>query len=97
MFTQLAGHDRRSVAEAIRRELGLDGLLKKTSEDDAGTMSYDRLSPESLERLRLRLGTWIAAQKPADRSSWASPRHFGPIDARPDESFFVSSGGSADH
>ena len=42
IFTQLAGHDRRSVAEALRRELGLDGLLKKTSEDDAGTMSYDR-------------------------------------------------------
>ena len=36
IFTRLAGHDRRWVAEALRRELGLDGLLKKTSEGDAG-------------------------------------------------------------
>jgi len=89
IFTQLAGHDRRSVAEALRRELGLDGLLKKTSEDDAGSMSYDRLSPESLELLRFRLGSWIAAQKPADRRAWTTPRPFGPVDTRPDESFFV--------
>jgi hypothetical protein len=94
IFTQLAGHDRRSVAEALRRELGLDGLLQKTSEDDAGMMRYDRLSPESLERVRFRLGSWIAAQKPADRSSWTAPRPFGPVDARPDASFFVSGGGS---
>lgn len=90
IFTQLAGHDRRSVAEAVRRELGLEGLLRKTSEDDAGTMSYDRISPESLERMRIRLGSWIAARKPADRDSWTTPRRFGPVDARPDESFFVS-------
>ncbi len=94
IFTQLAGHDRRSVAEALRRELGLDGLLKKTSEDDAGTMSYDRLSPENLERVRYRLGSWIAARKPADRSSWTAPRPFGPVDARPDERFFVPGGDS---
>ena len=31
IFTQLAGHDRRSVAAALRRELGLDGLLTRTS------------------------------------------------------------------
>lgn len=93
IFAQLAGHDRRSVVEAIRRELGLEGLLKKTSEDDAGTMSYDRVSPESLERMRIRLGSWIAARKPADRDLWTTPRHFGPVDARPDESFFVSRAG----
>ena len=78
-----------------KRELGLAGLLKKTSEDDAGTMSYDRLSPESLETLRYRLGSWIAAQKPAHRSAWSTPGcAFGPVDKRPNESFFVS-GGSA--
>jgi hypothetical protein len=93
IFTQLAGHDRRSVAAALGRELGLDGLLKKTSEEDAGTMSYDRLSPEQIERLRFRLGAWIAQRKPADRKSWAPPRTFGPVDARPDASFFVSAGG----
>jgi hypothetical protein len=89
IFTQLAGHDRRAVADALRRELGLDGLLKKTSEDDAGTMCYDRLSPASLERLRVRLGTWIAARKPADRKSWSVPRTFGPVDTRPDTAFFA--------
>jgi hypothetical protein len=89
IFTQLAGHDRRSVAEALQRELGLDGLLKKTSEDDAGTMSYDRLSPESMERLRCRLGAWISAQKPADRAAWTTSRTFGPVDGRPDKSFFA--------
>jgi hypothetical protein len=95
IFTQLAGYDRRAVAEAVRREMGLDGRLAKTSEDDAGTMSYDRFTPESLERLRVCLGSWIAAQKPADRKAWTEPRPFGPIDARPDESFLVSGGGSA--
>ncbi len=89
IFTELTGHYRRSVAEALRGELGLDGLLKKTSEDDAGTMSYDRLSPERLESLRYRLGSWIAAQKPADRRAWTTPRRFGPVDTRPDASFFV--------
>jgi hypothetical protein len=93
IFTQLAGHDRRSVAEALRRELGLDGLLKKTSESDAGSLNYDRLSPEQIELLRFRLGSWIAAQKPADRKSWVPPRRFGPIDVRPDEEFFVPDGG----
>jgi hypothetical protein len=95
IFTQLAGHDRRDVAEAVRREMGLDGRLTKTSEDDAGTMNYDRFSPESLERLRVRLGSWIAAQKPADRTAWTEPRPFGPVDARPDESFLVPGDKSA--
>jgi hypothetical protein len=89
IFTQLAGHERRSVAEALRRELGLDGLLKKTSEGDAGTMSYDRISPECIELIRFRLGSWIAAKKPRDRKSWTLPRPFGPVDVRPDEDFFV--------
>lgn len=95
IFTRLAGHERRAVAEALRRELGLDGAIQKTSEDDAGTMSYDRLSPERLEAVRRRLGAWIAAQKPADRLSWSEPRSFGPIDARPDEAFFVPGHGAA--
>jgi hypothetical protein len=94
IFTQLAGHDRRSVAEAVRREMELGGRLTKTSEADAGTVSYDRLSPESLEHLRVRLGSWIAAQRPADRKAWVAPRPFGPVDTRPDTSFFVSGGNS---
>jgi hypothetical protein len=92
VFTQLAGHDRRSVAEALQRELGLDGMLKKTSDDDAGTMTYDRLTPDGMERLRCRLGAWISAHKPADRAAWTTPRTFGPIDSGPDKSFFVSGG-----
>jgi hypothetical protein len=92
IFTLLAGHDRRSVAEALRRELRLDGRLTKASADDAGTTSYDRLSPETLESVRVRIGAWIAARKPADRRSWTAPRPFGPIDARPDENFCVSRG-----
>jgi hypothetical protein len=95
IFTQLSGHDRQSVAEALHRELRLDGLLRKTSDDDAGTMRYDLLTPESLERVRIRLGSWIAAQKPADRRSWTNQRPFGPIDTRPDGSFFVSGCGPA--
>jgi hypothetical protein len=89
IFTRLSGHDRRSVAEAIRRQLGLEGLLAKTSEDDAGTMNYNRLSPDRLERLRCCLGEWISARKPADRKSWISPRAFGPVDPRSDEAFFA--------
>ena len=53
-------------------------------------MSYDRLSPGQIEAIRFRLGSWIAARKPADRKSWTQPRPFGPIDARPDAEFFVS-------
>ena len=88
IFTQLAGHDRPSVAESLCREIGLDGQHKKASEDDAGTMSYDRVSPESLEFLRFRLGSWIDARKPAERRDWTAPRPFGPVDTRPDERFF---------
>lgn len=94
IFTRLSGHDRRSVAEALRREIGLDGHLTKVSEEDAGTTSYDNISPESLERVRVRLGAWIAAQKPADRDCWKEPRSFGPLDGRPDGSFFVTTSGS---
>jgi hypothetical protein len=94
IFTQLAGHERRSVAEALCRELGLDGVLKKAAEGDAETMSYDRLSPKQIELVRFRLGSWIAARKPADRKSWTLPRPFGPVDVRPDEGFFVPAAGS---
>jgi len=77
IFAQLAGHDRRSVAEALRRELKLNGQLTKTSEEDSGTMSYEGLTPDGLERLRWRIGSWISARKPADRESWITPRSFG--------------------
>jgi len=90
IFTQLTGHDRRAVAAAVRRELNLDATLKKASDDDAGTLAYDRLSAESLEQLRRRLGHWIAAQRPADRDSWSSARKFGPLDGRPDAAFFAA-------
>jgi hypothetical protein len=94
IFTQLAGHDRRSVAAALRRELGLDGPLTRTFEADPGAMRYDRLSPEQIELVRFRLGSWISARRPADRKSWALPRPFGPVDVRPDEGFFVRAAGS---
>ncbi len=55
IFTRLTGHDRRAVAEAVRREVGLAGRLRKASDDDAGSMSYDGVSAEGLERLRYRL------------------------------------------
>ena len=57
IFTRLAAYDRRWVADAVlRRELELSGLLQRTAEDDAGTMSYERLAAEDLDRLRAASG-----------------------------------------
>ena len=51
--------------------------------------------PQVLSCFRFRLGSWIAARKPADRKSWTPPRRFGPINARPDADFFVPTHDSA--
>jgi hypothetical protein len=89
IYTQLSGHDRGAVAAALGKELGIEGSFTKMNEEDAGMMRYESLSPAKLEQFRIRLGSWIAARKPADRRAWASPRRFRPATDRPDESFFV--------
>jgi hypothetical protein len=89
IYTQLSGHDRRSVAAVLRSMLRLDPPANSDSADEPATTRYG-ISPQDLESIRFRLGSWISAKKPADRKTWTVPRSFGPVDSRPDSSFFVA-------
>ena len=79
IFTQLAGHDRRSVADGAAPGTG---ARRAAQENLRGRCRNDELrSPlagKSRTPPRFRLGSWIAAQKPADRRSWTAPRCSAP-------------------
>ncbi len=77
LLQQIAKLSRADLAAALRAELQLDaGALKKTSEDDAGTLSYAAVTPEKVASLRRRIATWLDAQQPAPKAQlidWHPP------------------------
>lgn len=63
---QHAGHHRREdVARLIRQSIGLDGALRKKSDDDAGTIDYTAVAPTTLSDFRKRLAAALNAIDPS--------------------------------
>ena len=89
IYRALTEASRDAVAAALRSAVALDGALKKTSEDDAGTMNYGKVTPASLAAVRDGLGRWLGEKKPAHRAEWVERRRLKRTDDRPDSVFFA--------
>ncbi len=61
---------RNAVANTIRKTLKLSGKLTKTSETDAGQISFGQLDAQSLWDLRLRVGAMLDEHKPEPKEQW---------------------------
>ena len=64
LLQHVGGHHRHDVARLVRQSLGLDGALRKSSEDDAGTMDYGTIAPAALSVFRRRLATALESLPP---------------------------------
>ncbi len=68
LWARVSGLPREAIAETVRLALGLAGERKGTEGflggEDAGRMAYDRLSPEALWDVRVRVGAAISATHP---------------------------------
>lgn len=63
-----------AVAAMMRRELKLAGTVRKTSEDDAGTVDYGQIDPAALWALRVRVGATLdALHAKAEPRDWRLP------------------------
>jgi hypothetical protein len=64
-----------AIAEMMRRELKLAGTVRKTSEDDAGTVQYNQVDPAALWALRVRVGATLdAMHAKAKPREWRLPQ-----------------------
>jgi len=74
MYCALAGENRDAVGAAILAEPGMQAVLKKKSETDAGDSLFGAEAHRSLTSLRQRVGTWLDTKAPAPRDRWHDPR-----------------------
>ena len=58
-----------AVATGLRQVVDLTGQVRKTSEDDAGTIRFTKADPAALWELRTRVGAMVAAKHPAFKRS----------------------------
>jgi len=65
LLQHAGNHRREDVARLVRQALGLDGVLRKSSDDDAGTMDYAALAPQTLAAFRQRVAAALEALAPA--------------------------------
>lgn len=65
------------LGPALRQELSLTGKKKSTgwAGEDAGVMDYGPITPETIWRLRMRLGDWLESRRviPAPAPTWFAP------------------------
>lgn len=73
IYSQLSGNTRAEVGEAVLTDPGLKGVMRKRSEEDAGTTNFGEATAGALARLRLSLGHWLDQQSPPDRVQWHQP------------------------
>ncbi len=65
MLADAYGQPRYAVQNGLRQTIDLSGRVRKTSEEDAGTLEFDKANPTSLWQLRYRVGKMLDAKKPA--------------------------------
>lgn len=68
LLQETTGKPRWAVAAMAREVLKLKASLKKTSEEDAGLISYGGLDPQDLWAMRVRLGQMLNDAKPAAKA-----------------------------
>ena len=73
---------RQVVADWIKSRLPIDGHVHKTSDQDAGTMAANHITPADLHALRLQLGAMISAKSPPYRRSWVDFTERTPVKRR---------------
>jgi hypothetical protein len=74
IYCAVSGESRDAVGAAVLAEPGLRATMRKTSEDDAGSSTFEPQTHRSLAALRHRFGTWLDARAPAPRDRWHDPR-----------------------
>jgi hypothetical protein len=79
------GYRREDVARLVRQSLGLDGALRKKSEDDAGTIEYAAVPPQALSAFRHRLAAAVETL-PAEKLRAAAVSAEAVLDQRPPQS-----------
>ena len=58
-----------AVAGGMKQAVDLAGSVHKSYEDDAGTVHFDKADPTALWMLRYRVGSMVAAKRPAYKPS----------------------------
>ncbi len=61
---------RLALANTVRQALKLSAKLNKTSETDAGQLSFDQLDPGALWRLRVQVAEMLDGLKPPAKEQW---------------------------
>ena len=67
MLGDVSGKPLFAVAGMLRKRIDLAGQVRKASEADAGTVSFDKASPAALWRLRVAAGAAVSAKHPPYR------------------------------
>ena len=74
MYTAVSGQPRDAVGAAVLALPGMRAGTVKANEADAGDSRFEASATDSVRNLRIRLGTWLDTQAPADRARWHDPR-----------------------
>jgi len=74
IYSAVSGQTRDAVGAAVLALPGMRAGTVKANDDDAGDSRFDATAADSVRQLRLRLGTWLDRQAPADRARWHDPR-----------------------
>lgn len=74
VYSSVSGQPRDAVGAAVLELPGMRAKTAKSHADDAGESRFGAGAADSMRDLRLRLGTWLDRQAPADRDRWHDPR-----------------------
>jgi len=74
IYSTVSGQSRDAVGAAVLALPGMRAGTVKANDADAGDSRFEASASESVRNLRLRLGTWLDRQAPADRARWHDPR-----------------------
>jgi hypothetical protein len=74
IYSAVSGQTRDAVGAAVLALPGMRAGTVKANDADAGDSRFEASASESVRELRLRLGTWLDRQAPADRARWHDPR-----------------------
>ena len=70
ILSQVSKQPRFAVSRTVRETLKLSATSRRSSEDDAGTVSFASVAPEDLWRLRIRIGAMLDQRHPEAKAKW---------------------------
>ena len=65
LLARQKGWDREAVTHALASALDLSGETRRTDEEDAGALRFDRVADMQLDQMRLRVAAAVAKSNPA--------------------------------